>query len=153
MKSHEAMERCIGRNTVAVAKAIQKSVSLVGKWKEPATDFTDSGTLNPLDRFETVIRTAITEGQTKDDAMAPILYLAHRFNFMVIALPESNGSTHDIVRQSHKCIKEFGDYISTFSDALLDGRITPTERKNIEKEAFEAIQQIMTVLQMIEVEC
>ncbi|MHC1697739.1 MAG: phage regulatory CII family protein [Geobacteraceae bacterium] len=153
MKSYEAMERCIGRNTVAVAKAIQKSVSLVGKWKEPALDFTDSGTLNPLDRLESVIRTAIIEGQSKDDAMAPILYLAQRFNFMVIALPDTNNHANDIVRQSHKCIKEFGDYISTFSDALLDGRITPSERKSIEKEGFQAIQQIMTVLQMIEVEC
>lgn len=152
MKSHEAMERCIGRNTVAVAKAIQKSVSLVGKWKEPATDFTDSGTLNPLDRLETVIRTAIIEGQSKDDALSPLAYLAHRFNFMIIALPNATATTHDIVRQSHQCIKEFGDYISVFSDALLDGRITPAERKKIEQEGFDAIQQIMTVLKMIEVE-
>lgn len=152
MKSHEAMERCIGRNTVAVAKAIQKSTSLVHKWKEPTTDFEDSGTLNPLDRLETVIRASIIEGQSKENAMAPILYLAHRFNFMVIPLPAGYANSKDIVRQSHRCVKEFGEYISAFSDAIMDGRITSAERKKVEQEGFQVIQQIMTVLQMIDEE-
>lgn len=82
MKSHEAMDRCIGRHRLAVAKALHKSAALVSKWQEPTSDFTDSGTLNPIDRLETIIKATLSEGHNRDDATAPISYLAHRFGLM-----------------------------------------------------------------------
>jgi hypothetical protein len=149
MNSFEAMDRCIGRHRTAVAKALHKSTILVAKWMEPSSDFTDSGLLNPMDRLETIMNTALHEGQTREDATAPILYLANKFNMTVIPLPESVPSLKDIVRQSHRSIKEFGEYISAFSEAIADGKITPMERKHIELEGLLTVQQIIAVIQMM----
>lgn len=150
MKSHEAMDRCIGRNRVAVAKALGRSSTLISKWQEPTGDYTDSGSRNPIDWLELTMSTAIHEGQPKDLAVAPIEYLAHKFGLTVIPLPEATPSMKDVVRQSHRSIKEFGDYITAFSESIEDDRISPLERKRIEVEGMQAIQQIMAVLKMIE---
>lgn len=148
MKSYEALERCIGRNTVAVAKALHRSVALVHKWKEPTTDFSDSGALNPLDRIETTIRTAMAEGQGRAAALAPVEYLAQRFGLCVVTLPES-AALPSLLRCSHRSIKEFGEFIAELSGSLEDGRISPTERRRIEKEGLEALQQIAVILQLV----
>jgi hypothetical protein len=149
MKSYEAMDRCIGRHRVAVAKAMRKSTHLVSKWMEPSTDFTDSGILNPMDRLETIMRTALHEGQSRDDATAPISYLAHRFGLVVIPLPEANPTMRDVVTHNNRSIKEFGEYITAFSEAIEDGRISPLERRRIELEGLQTIQHIAAVLQML----
>ncbi len=149
MKSHEAMDRCIGRHRLAVAKALHKSAALVSKWQEPTADFTDSGTLNPIDRLETIINATLHEGQNKEDATAPIAYLAHKFGLTVIPLPEAISTMRDVVVQTHRSIKEFGEYITAFSEAIEDGRISPLERRRIELEGLQTIQHIAAVLQMI----
>lgn len=148
MKSHEAMDRCIGRHRVPVAKALYKSTALISKWMEPSSDFTDSGTLNPLDRLETIIKTALHEKQGRDDALAPVLYLASKFGLTVITLPETNPHLQDIIKESHKAIKEFGEYIAAFSAAIEDGKISALERREIELEGHQAIQAILSVIQM-----
>lgn len=148
MESHEALDRCIGKHRVPVAKAMCKSTTLISKLMEPSADFSDSGTLNPLDRLETIIKTALHEKQSRDDATAPILYLAQKFGMTVIPLPETNPHLQDIVKQSFKAIHQFGEYISAFSEAVEDGKITPLEFRHIETEGHRAIQNILTVIRM-----
>jgi len=51
MESHEALKLAVGTDAVKMAKRLGRSSSLVHKWCEPSTDFSDSGALNPLDRL------------------------------------------------------------------------------------------------------
>lgn len=150
MRSDEAIARCVGRHTVPVAKALHLSVSTVGKWKEPTLDFSDSGALNPIDRIEAMIKTAISEGQSSEDALSPILCLAAKFNMTAIPLPAASPALKDIVRQSHRSIQEFGEFITAFSAAIADEEISPLEHCTIDKEALQAIQQIVGVMQMMD---
>jgi len=147
--SFEAMDRCIGRHRMAVAKALHKSPALVSKWMEPAADFTDSGTLNPLDRLETIITAAIHEGHPKDEATAPIVYLAGKFGLTVVSLPEAPTTLKDILTESHRAIKEFGHYIEAFSEAIEDGKVSPLERMHVEVEGYQAVQHILAVIRML----
>lgn len=150
MRSDEAIARCVGRHTVPVAKALHLSVSTVGKWKEPTLDFSDSGALNPIDRIETMVKTAISEGQPLEDALAPILCLAAKFSMTAIPIPKITPAFKDIVKQSHRSIQEFGEFISAFSAAIADGEISPVEHGRVDKEALELIQQVVALMQLLD---
>ena len=150
METYEALANVIGRNTTAHAKALGTSVSLVSKWKEASTDFSDSGTLNPLDRIETIIQTALAMGASPDMALSPVHYLGQRFGFVPMLLPKAPSNLSEISRQLHKVIAEFSHVIQESSDALEDGRITPQERKTIEKEAQHLMSALGLFLSQIE---
>lgn len=138
MKSFEAMGMAIGRDRVEHAKALHKSVHLISKWTEPSTDFTDSGTFNPLDRIETIIETALKVGNVAPShALAPLYYLAGRFNCQLLPIPSQHPCLQDLAAQLSSTIKEFGDMVSAAGEAMQDGIISPDERRLIEKEALE----------------
>jgi len=150
VRSDEAFSRCIGRHTVPVAKALHLSVSTVSKWKEPTLDFSESGALNPLDRIETTIRTALSSGQPEADAYAPVEYLAAQFGLMVIPLPKDVPTLNGLVQAAHCSMKEFGEFIASFSEAIEDGKITPPEHRRMDKEGIEVIQRILAVMQLLD---
>lgn len=135
MESFEALSNAIQRKTSIHAKALSLSISTVSKWQEPSVDFSDSGAFNPLDRIETIIRTAQTLGVPPEMALSPVFYLGDRFNFIPLILPKAPACLADISRQLHKVVAEFGHVIQESSDAIEDGRITAEERKRIEREA------------------
>lgn len=140
MKSFEAIQTAIKGKTVEFARKLGLSTSLVNKWQEPCTDFTDSGALNPLDRIETIIEESQRQGNP--DAMAPILYLAERFNLSIIPIPKENNCLSKISQELLKTIKEFGDLAKASSQALQDGRITVKEAKAIDTEVWKLIRQV-----------
>jgi len=81
MFSHEALKLAVGRDTVEHAKAHHKSTSLIHKWTEPATDYTDSGAFSPLDRLEILVDTSLRLGNvSRSHSLAPISFLAARFH-------------------------------------------------------------------------
>lgn len=59
MKSYEAIGRAIGHQATEFAKRLGLSTSMIYKWTEPCNDYSTSGALNPVDRLETVIETAL----------------------------------------------------------------------------------------------
>lgn len=150
MKSYEALNRCINRKTVEHAKNLQLSTSLLHKWQEPSTDFTDSGALNPLDRIEALIEKSISLGTRKEDALAPVQYLAERFGLIVIPVPEVEPDVGKVSVELLKAIEEFGDLAREASAALRDGRITYAEFDRINREAWELIRQVAVFLQKAE---
>lgn len=138
MKSFEAMGMAIGRDRVEHAKALHKSVHLISKWTEPSTDFTDSGTFNPLDRIESIIETALKIGNVVPaHALAPLYYLAGRFNCQLIPIPTKHPCLRDLAAQLCTTITEFGEMVYAAGEAMQDGVISPDERRRIEKEAME----------------
>jgi hypothetical protein len=150
MESFEALSTAINRNTVKHAKALGLATSTVNKWQEPSTDFNDSGSYNPLDRIETIIKTALEMGNPADAATMPVQYLAQRFNLFVTPLPPTNPGLSDIIQQIHKTTREFADLIKVSSDAIEDGRFTPDRRRRIEKEGLHLLTAVSTLIKMIQ---
>lgn len=151
MKSYEAIQKAIAGKTIEHAKRLHKSVPLLHKWMEPSTDFNDSGTYNPLDRIETIIETSLALATNPEDAVAPIQYLAERFNHIVIPVPKSTGKMEDVSRELLKAISEFGDLSKEASKSMRNGSISPTEAKRIEKEAWELIRQVSVFMQRVNI--
>lgn len=141
MKSYEAIQRAIQGRTVDHAKRLGKSSSLIGKWQEPHTDYTDSGAYNPLDRIEAIVDTAIQLGINREDALSPVYWLNHRFDLVCFHLPKCDG---DVVNtELIRTIKEFSDLVQATSAALADGRIDRrAEAGRIIREGEEALRAI-----------
>lgn len=149
MESWEALGRCVGRDTVKHAKALGRSTALVNKWTEPSTDFSDSGAINPVDRIETMIETALSLGNvSRSDALAPLQYLALRFGCTLINLPPSLPHLKDLTDQINHSSKEFGHFISANCEALEDGRITRDEFRHIDSEGMHLIQAVGSVIKL-----
>jgi len=150
LKSYDALNRAINRQTVEHARRLHVSTSLVHKWQEPAVDFTDSGAYNPLDRIETIIETALSLGVKPEDALAPIYYLAERFGQIVIPIPKTENTAAAASGELLKTVQEFGELASEASKALQDGKITWQEHDRINREAWELIRQVALFLRIVE---
>jgi hypothetical protein len=149
MRSFEAINKAISGNTVEVAKKLHLSSSLIRKWQEPTADYDDSGAYNPLDRIEEIIDTAIKCGVSEADALAPIRYLAEKYNLILIPISKTAEKPSELQKELLKTIKEFGELAQAASGALLDGKITSTESRRIEKEAWELIRQVAVFTQKV----
>jgi hypothetical protein len=149
MRSFEAINKAISGNTVEVAKKLHLSTSLIRKWQEPTADFDDSGAYNPLDRIEEIIDTSIKCRVPEEDALAPIQYLAEKYNLIIIPIPKTTDKPSEIQKELLKTITEFGELAQAASNALLDGKITRAETRRIEKEAWELIRQVAIFTQKV----
>ena len=150
MESFESLRMAIGVHAVRVAKALGLSSSLVHKWCEPHFDFSDSGALNPLDRIETVISTALREGQAQRDALSPLFYLASRFDCIVLPPVPRVIDTRDYSRQLCEAMKEAGQAFATAAEALEDDNISTNERRKITRDAYKAIEALSKLVRMVE---
>ncbi|NOZ67973.1 MAG: hypothetical protein GXP46_01690 [Deferribacteres bacterium] len=150
MTSYDALNKAIGGKTREHAKALGLSTALLYKWQEPSTDWTDSGSYNPLDRIETIIETALKLGQGRNDAFAPLHYLARRFNQILIPAPSSATCLKELQQALMKTIKEFSDLARASAAALEDGRLDPREAEQIKKEGWELIEQASAFVKLIE---
>ncbi|HAR45056.1 MAG TPA: hypothetical protein DCS05_02480 [Nitrospiraceae bacterium] len=147
MKSYEAIEAAVNRKTNEHAKALHLSSSLVHKWTEPSTDYTDSGSLNPLDRIETVIQTALNLGVPTEAAQAPIQYLEERFGRIGIPVPQYLPCTKQLSQELIKTISEFSDLARAASSALEDGVIRKSEASDIAREGWDLVRQVVAFIE------
>lgn len=150
MESYEAIRRAVAGDAVAVAKRIGKSSSLVHKWCEPHSDFTDSGTRNPLDRIEIVIEAALRAGRAPRDAFAPIFFLAESFGGLFLPPVPRTIETSDYSKQLCKSIKEAGEAFSEVAKALEDDNLSPNERRAMLREIYEAIAELSALAGLVE---
>ncbi len=146
MKSYEAIQTAIAGKTVEHAKRLHKSSSLINKWQEPSTDYTDSGSHNPLDRIETIIETALALGIPFEDATAPIKYLEEHFGIVGVKIQPVCLAMNELSLDLLKSIEEFGHLAQEASVAMADGKITREEYKRIDQEAWHVIRQVMMFL-------
>jgi hypothetical protein len=142
MKSHDAIQEAIAGKTVEHAKALGLSSSLVNNWQEPAVDFSDSGALNPLDRVETIIHTAVRMKRSTQP-YAPLHYLAAACNHVAIPVPCSNTNLKELTAELLDAVGAFGDLATECSAAMLDDDLSRKEFAAIEKQAFQACREIM----------
>lgn len=141
MQSHEALQLAINRQTKEHAKRLGLSWSTVNKWQEPSEDFTDSGTLSPLDRLERIIETSLILNEPRENAFAPLHYLDQRFGRVCLDVVKPAHAPVDSAKELLRVIKDFGELAAAASAALDDNRITKKEAHAIINEWQELIRQ------------
>ena len=144
MKSYEAMRLMVGGFAVDMAKRLVLSSRMIHKWCEPTEDYSDSGSLNPLDRLDSMMDEAQRLGQSALEIYAPIRYLCQGHG-VFLPLPNHTCSTSDISKQTIKTIKEFGEALTRAAESLEDDKLTVSERKDVLREMDEAIHEMLTL--------
>lgn len=83
------------------------------------------------------------------DSDAPVDFLAQKRGGVFVKLPRvtANGPMD---KASIKAVKEFGELMGAYGQALEDGKLTLRERKAILKEGYEAIEAVMALLRHVE---
>lgn len=150
MESYQAMRMLIGGDTVALAKRLNRSTSLLHKWGEPHTDYEQSGAMNPLDRLEIMIEFARGAGRTDDEALAPIHWLANRFDCLVLPPSPRHHDDQVYARWLCRAVKEAGEAFAAAADALADGKLTTHERRRVSRELHHAISAMASFARLVE---
>jgi hypothetical protein len=142
MRSHEAIQSAIAGQTVEHAKSLHLATVTVNKWQEPTGDFTDSGAFNPLDRIETMTKTALDLKSPSPYSM--IHYLNEAFGFLCLKMPE--GEATELTKDLMKSVEEFGQWMQEVSKDLIDGKIDAAEAKRIRIKGMKAVRAILTFI-------
>lgn len=137
MKSHEALKLACNRHSMDIAKGLHLSVSTIHKWTEPSTDFSDSGSFNPLDRLEAMMLLARSLEIDESHVVAPLRWLASAVGYQVAPLGAPSFCVADISRMLNRTVAEFGLLCHLAGDALAHGRISLEERRGIEAKGIE----------------
>jgi hypothetical protein len=133
MNSHEMLrevfEKC---NPKQIAADLGVSVSLVYKWAEP--EETGSGTANPLDRIEALMRC------TQDERL--VQWLCERAGGFFIKNPKGHWPHPDfLVPATNRIVQEFADMLSAIALAAGDNHITKQEARSI-RARWEELKQV-----------
>ena len=133
MKSHELLrevfEKC---NPKQIASDLGVSVSLVYKWAEP--EETGSGTINPLDRIEALLRC------TSDDRI--VQWLCEKSGGFFIKNPKAHWPHPEfLVPATNQIVQEFADMLAAIAIAAGDNHINKQEAKNI-RARWEELKQV-----------
>lgn len=150
MQSFEAIQAAINGKSLVHAKKLGVSLSLVSKWQEPSTEFSDSGAYNPLDRVETIIETSKGLGNPPERYLAPLHFLGALFSQIIIPAPDADSTLYEIHREITRLVKEFGDVLSTTASKTVDGNISRRDACSIKKEAYDLQQALATFISRVE---
>jgi hypothetical protein len=74
-------------------------------------------------------------------------YIEQSLGRVAIPLPRGNGDKKEIVRLAMASVSEFGQLMTRLDEGIEDGKLTADEVSSIEKEGYEAIQAITSLLQ------
>lgn len=155
MKSHDAMKKAIQGDAIEHAKALRLTARSVYRFCEPTDDFTDSGALNPLDRVETIIATSLAMGHPTEDAQAPILYLAQRFNGTYLPGITPHKTFPALTSQVCKTVARFGAMIESVGASVHEKsdsghNISPSELREIHSAGFDVLISVGELMRLVE---
>lgn len=145
MKSFEALNLVIGRDTVEHAKALKLKPGTVGKWKESPEA---SGSPNPLDRVETMTLTAI-ELQRGDAAFEALRYLARRFGFLLVPVAVGEISAQNLLDKSLSVLRAQGDFMAALCGSIEGRETIGTASRRIVPRGNDAMEAIADLLQTL----
>jgi len=148
--SWEAEKAVIDGDVVGVARAFRVTTSMVYKWQEANTDFTDSGTINHIDKIDMLIDMAIARGSSPQNCFAPLYHFANRYDHCCFPLVKKHACTGDLIKDLTRTIGEFGELTTAFSFAFdEDQKIDRKEAEKIKKEGWDLINQILHFLEEV----
>jgi hypothetical protein len=124
MQSHELL-RDVFENTSPkqVATDLGLSASMIYKWAESPEAASGSGTPNPLDRMEALIRS------TGDRRLAQ--WICERAGGFFILNPKHAPHPYHLVPATNEILQEFADLLAVIATAAADSHINATEAKQI----------------------
>lgn len=124
MESHELLRAVYDTgNPKQIATDLGLSLSLIYKWAEPA-DGTGSGTTNPLDRIEQLVRS------TRDDRI--VQWICQRAGGFFIRNPRAVWPhPPDLIPATNQVVQEFADLLAVVASAAADNQVSPAEARAI----------------------
>src|SRR4051812_31908651 len=124
MQSHELLREVFQKSSAKqVAAELGLSLSMIYKWAEP-DDGTGSGTVNPLDRVEALLRC------TNDTRL--IQWICQRAGGFFILNPKTNQPHPSfLIPATNEIVQEFADLLAVIATAASDNQITAQEAATI----------------------
>jgi len=142
MKTYESIQEAIAGDTIEHSKALGLSTSMIHKWQEPSTDFSDSGSFNPLDRTITIIHTSLRRGRSKNP-YAPLHCLAASCNHVAIPLPKTHANLKELTIELLDAVQGFSALAEEAAKCMADDNMTKREAERISDRANKACREIM----------
>lgn len=124
MTSHELLRELFQTTSPKqVAADLGLSLSMIYKWAEPP-EGAGSGSMNPLDRIETLYRT------TSDARL--VQWICQRAGGFFIRNPKTHHAHPDfLIPATNRIVQEFADLLAVVAAAAGDNCITPSEAAKI----------------------
>ena len=124
MQSYELLREVFDQRTPKQVSAdLGLSLSIVYKWAEPPNHAAGSGTGNPLDRIEALIKS------TDDPRL--VQWICQRAGGFFITNPKNSPHPHFLIPATNQIVQEFADLLQVVSVAAADNQITLDEAKQI----------------------
>lgn len=132
MQSHELLREVFQKcSAKQVAAELNLSLSTIYKWAEP-DDGTGSGTANPLDRIEALLRC------TDDKRL--VQWICQRSGGFFILNPKTNKPHPSfLIPATNEIVQEFADLLAVIATAAADNQITGKEAATI-RERWEELK-------------
>jgi hypothetical protein len=124
MYSYELLREIFERTPPKqVAADLGLSPSMIYKWAEPADNGTGSGTANPLDRIEALLKV------TQDQRL--VQWICQRAGGFFILNPKNTPHPHFLIPATNQIVQEFADLLHVIATSTADDKITPDEARQI----------------------
>lgn len=125
MQSHELLREVFQKcSAKQVSAELGLSLSMIYKWAEPPDATTGSGTVNPLDRIEALLRCS---GDPRI-----VQWVCQRAGGFFIKNPKTNNSHPEfLIPATNEIIQEFADLLAVIANAVADNQITSDEAADI----------------------
>ena len=125
MQSHEILREVFQEcSPKQVASELGLSLSMIYKWAEPADASAGSGSTNPLDRIEALLRC------TNDRRL--VQWICQRAGGFFILNPKTNKPHPSyLIPATNEIVQEFADLLAVIATAAADNQITHKESQQI----------------------
>jgi len=132
MQSHELLKEILKKTSAKQISAdMGLSLSLIYKWAEPPVDVAGSGSSNPLDRIEQIIKA------TGDARIAH--WVCARAGGFFIENPPAKSSGRDLAPATNLIVNDFAQLLAAITAASADQQVTETEARSI-RAKWEALK-------------
>lgn len=124
MQSYELLREVFQKTTPKqVAADLGLSLSMIYKWAEPPDHAAGSGTGNPLDRIEALLRS------TGDHRL--VQWTCQRAGGFFIQNPKNVPHPHYLIPATNQIVQEFADLLHVIASAAADNQVTAAEAREI----------------------
>lgn len=125
MQSHEILREVLQQSSAKqVAADLGLSLSMIYKWAEPPDQSAGSGSVNPLDRIEALIRS------TNDRRL--VQWICQRAGGFFILNPKINRPHPSfLIPATNEIVQEFADLLAVIATAAADNQVTQKESQDI----------------------
>ena len=125
MQSHEVLREAFQQcSPKQVSSELGLSMSMIYKWAEPPDASAGSGSANPLDRIDALLRC------TRDRRL--VQWICQRAGGFFILNPKVNKPHPSyLIPATNEIVQEFADLLAVIAAAAADNQITQTEAKQI----------------------